>query len=689
MTDALSELGLEPGAHLAKTLLNPEYLVEVGGIYRLDFERALVLTADKWKADAGGIPRFCFLLATARQGETSADADEVLLLRVDGVAELAQERDLLAVREEALRDALVSGRDPELSEVMFRLDPYTREQISFTGLDCRILGTFYEETFNGNPLITWGSDIDNFYASSTYRVYKPHGQVLSYLASFVRRIDEERSPRKVRIGAVRYASTMRRSIAAEHDDAAVEVNVEDFIGEKTGMFGMTRMGKSNTMKTIATQVFIAAAKSERKIGQLIFDPQGEYANPNTQDGTALAAIGEDYVRIYRFGARGAQESVRPLGINFFDERQLPAVRSLISDMLTSSGGTAGYVKDFLAAQLEDVSDDYGAKARASRARLLLYGSLIRAGFELPRTTPGTTRSFGVSVSMGQDLRDKVNAGLSGEPIKSLRAGYVFVRGEDIAHVIDWILEHGDDEDVEKFTDDVSWQSIVPIYTGASQGRQVRGFRNLIQLNSFHNPSTDRPLGDEIYQDLLAGRIVIVDLHLGPTDVITRLSEHIVLDILGEQLSAFTQGEAPPHVQVVVEEAHNLFTRESRTDYQDPWVKLAKEASKLKIGLVYATQEVSSVDRHVLANTKNWVVAHLNNTWEINELARFYDFSAFAESIARAEDKGYVRLKTESSPYIIPVHIDKFGPEMINEAREAAGLDEVQFVVGVESDAVGE
>jgi hypothetical protein len=77
---------------------------------------------------------------------------------------------------------------------------------------------------------------------------------------------------------------------------------------------------------------------------------------------------------------------------------------------------------------------------------------------------------------------------------------------------------------------------------------------------------------------------------------------------------------------------------------------------------------------VLANTKNWVVAHLNNTKEVRHLSQFYDFGAFADAIISQEDKGYVRLKTMSSPYIVPVQIDRYGLALVNEAREIAGYD---------------
>jgi Helicase HerA, central domain len=82
---------------------------------------------------------------------------------------------------------------------------------------------------------------------------------------------------------------------------------------------MTRTGKSNTAKIIVARTVMVSAQRKsaghRPIGQLIFDPQGEYANDNTQDGTAIAAVSERHVRIYRFGARAEQAHVRPLGIN--------------------------------------------------------------------------------------------------------------------------------------------------------------------------------------------------------------------------------------------------------------------------------------------------------------------------------------------------------------------------------------
>lgn len=113
MGDLIPNVGV--GATLESMLLADDRAVRVGAIQRLDYDRAVVITHDRWKEDVGGIPQYSFLLATAREiGTGGRDDDEVLLLRVEGTAPLSPDRDLQAVREESLRDALSrkQGSDP-------------------------------------------------------------------------------------------------------------------------------------------------------------------------------------------------------------------------------------------------------------------------------------------------------------------------------------------------------------------------------------------------------------------------------------------------------------------------------------------------------------------------------------------------------------------------------------------------
>jgi hypothetical protein len=87
-------------------------------------------------------------------------------------------------------------------------------------------------------------------------------------------------------------------------------------------------------------------------------------------------------------------------------------------------------------------------------------------------------------------------------------------------------------------------------------------------------------------------------------------------------------------------------------------------------MIYSTQQVSSVEPDVLDNTANWIVTHLNSEAEVKLLRGRYEFDRFAEQILHAEDVGFVRIKTQSSRYIIPVQVRLFDADMVAAARDA-------------------
>jgi DNA helicase HerA-like ATPase len=112
----------------------------------------------------------------------------------------------------------------------------------------------------------------------------------------------------------------------------------------------------------------------------------------------------------------------------------------------------------------------------------------------------------------------------------------------------------------------------------------------------------------------------------------------------------------------VEEAHNLIGRDA--DFNTTWPRIAKEGAKFGIALVYATQEPSSVHPNIMANTENFFVTHLNNDDELRSLGKYYDFADFLPSLKKAQDVGFARIKTLSSPFVVPTQIRKFDPETL-------------------------
>jgi Helicase HerA, central domain len=662
-------------ARLNSSLLHTRLLAEarqVGGIYQLDFQHALISTDDKWKADAGGIPLHSFLIATVMPLGAAADREdeEVLLLRVDDTCQLPRQAELVEVREFAMRQMLTDGN--------LTVDVLTQQEMQRSGLKCRILGTFYQtDLADGQSFLDFGADIDNLYAASRYRVYKPSPDALAVVASYPQITEDELHtgmlPHLLEIGTVRYSSTRRR--AREHDEhrIPVQVRVADFIEMKTAVFGMTRMGKSNTMKTLAVATYRHAKRIRQPIGQLLFDPQGEYANPNSQDDdTALAQLGGDVV-VYRFGARADEVGVRPLQINFYDLAQIDAAQEVIGNVLAGSA-SGEYINNFIGAELAEPQPGPDGQVnrsranRAARARFCFYALLAKAGFQASNAHRFTT-------VMRQQLVQAFNGSGTGFTIASAGGGgRVYVEGtEALQAVLDWLMEAKENNDIEatNWLNDQSVDAVLALY--APTGTRL-GWRWLRRLTPFHSQSAREDYADRIYTDLVAGRLVIIDLSRGTEQVLQLLSERVINYLLARATDRFVSGAQLQRMQIVIEEAHRLFDRKTFDSASpNPYVRLAKEAAKLKIGLIYATQEVTAVAPAVLANTSNWIVAHLNNSDEIRTLSKYYDFKSFEADILSAEDRGFVRIKTRSGKYIVPVQVLKFDRTMINVARAEAGL----------------
>lgn len=297
--------------------------VFVGRPFYIDYERVNLLVADAWKLKAKGLPQGSFLLAYY---EGESDVSEALLLRVLKPCRLPTDNDVIGSMIEYYKDNLrTSGKESQL-------DSFTRYEFSFSGLECRVLGTFYQDA-NGHK--QFGADVENFYSAHHYSVIKPSPEVLEAIVNF-REGEVIGRPSDVRIGRVRYSSSRR----FQEQDAIVPVYVrpQDFLGKRTALFGMTRTGKSNTVKKIieatvrmsesATHELTEKSPSAVLIGellepfdkdgmpkypagQIIFDINGEYANPNLQDaGTAIYEMFKDQTS--RYSVIPKKDGVNPL-----------------------------------------------------------------------------------------------------------------------------------------------------------------------------------------------------------------------------------------------------------------------------------------------------------------------------------------------------------------------------------------
>ena len=202
-----------------------------------------------------------------------------------------------------------------------------------------------------------------------------------------------------------------------------------------------------------------------------------------------------------------------------------------------------------------------------------------------------------------------------------------------------------------------------------------GVARVRELQERHSPNVESDYSTEIVDKLIEGKLVIVDQSIGSPGEIKHTSERVMWELFNCQKEVFTNppkniktGEIirdtdgnispPADIIVYVEEAHNLIpAHDPKLD--SIWTRVAKEGSKFRIGLVYSTQEPSSILANILKNTDNWFVAHLNNRDETRELRKYYDFEIFVDQILKVTDTGFLRMRCLSNPYIVPVQIKKF------------------------------
>jgi hypothetical protein len=619
----------------------------VGRPFYLDFQHLRLLSNDKWKSTVGGVPAGGFLLCFY---EGEPNVEEAILVRVLRPTKLPTDDEVVASMVDYYKESI-----PTESGIS-RLDSYTRFEFQFSGLECRVLGTFYRSP-NGKTL--FAGDVDNFYAPNNYRVYKPSGKVLEYIVNF----REEGIPGgrgNERIGIVRYSSSMRHGVP---DPVRVFISPFDFLGKRTALFGMTRTGKSNTVKKII-QSTVSLSQSGARLdgraiepaGQIIFDVNGEYANENQQDaGTALFAQYRQPGEVTRYSVM-EKADFKVLKVNFY--RELQSGFGLVVSLLADD--TSDYTRAFCNMVWEEPDpNDYSAKTRYDRRVAAYMCCLYRADFDVPS-------GYTVSFDANREIRESGIPGIHGVNPKSgitlEQASLWFAAAWDNYREPNGPFEQYRRNNGGREWADEDLQTLMRFLTRKSRpgaNASESGFRKLIPARQLHTATVQQPFEDEIVQLLRGGKIVIVDLSQGDPEIQRIYSERICRRIFTVAMQRFIRNESANFVQLYFEEAHNLFPRREEKDLTNIYNRLAKEGAKLRLGLVYATQEVSSISGNVLKNTQNWFVSHLNNRDELREIEKYYDFEDFVDSLLRTTDKGFIRMKTDSNTFVVPVQIDRF------------------------------
>lgn len=649
----------------------------VGYITQLTYDTATIMSHDFQISKANFVPKGAFLLVKVEDENQNPFA--YFLLRVLNISYIDQDSKLnkeITIQRATQYEGHMLDLQREIN------DPVNQNKLAFYQLNCNLLGTFYEK----DNKVHFGSDVYSFNVAHIYKVYKPIGENLSKIANFIKedRLQATHELFKTltdnakledfvfEIGHIRYASTLLDNEESENKDiASVKIYPSDFIKQKTGVFGMTRTGKSNTVKIMIKSIMELSKNTGMKVGQIIYDINGEYANDNDQN----KKICENNLYTVDNGVLEKSHHFLPALNNFYFSHEYGL--KVIQKGIKSQGKESNYINTFLA--IENVT-----------ANPLIYicwiTLLYMSGYQYPSIKEGkrihfvTDKSFmflnqtfyiGCDDTLYEAISNYCPTLLNLLHYQMAKEHCFFaIQEQDLPLIKKYFQDkvfkqvNGSFQQLLKSLNYANESFIASLFSfivqeDISSGKAISmsGWQMVVPYQHSHCPLGVKDYRVEIYDKLIKGETVIIDFSIG--DPFTRLyvADELMQYIFDKQIDTFREKQRSPIINVLIEEAHNVIGGNAALD--SLWPRIAKEGAKYNIGLMYVTQEPSGIHESILSNTANFVIAHLNNEKEIKTIAQYEDMGDFKDSIKRSEDVGFVRLRVLSKPYTIPVQINKF------------------------------
>jgi hypothetical protein len=607
----------------------------VGYVLDIGFDSARIITSDPYKNAVGGIPRGSFLIMAPSNHDGMPP--HFSLLRVEDVAPTP-----LGAQVQQTYFELHKKSMPEL-------DVWTQSELQWGALNTKVLGMFYPSPEDSSKM-SFSGDVNSVVSAHRYRVYSPNEALLNLIVN-----GTVNPSKQVQIGFFRATECQLPFANIKQPVVPVKISVKDFLGFRTAMFGKTRLGKSNVVKIIAQSV-IEATKSDEKVGQLIFDINGEYANDNPQDNNlSLRSVNADRCEVYSIVPRPKTPS-HPLKLNFYERPS--AILPIIARLLDQANQNAQYVRSFAAVQLPDLdsipSMQINDKIRAIRKIQMFWALLHKAGF-----SANEPRLKRIQLHAGANTRD-FNPGFN-QPLRDAAwGGSAPVAPDSLATLL---------HELEKIIDFIRANSSSPLLLSGSHNlfdaddmalleflkpRSGGGPVVLRPFIQYHDPNAGDIVVD-IIRYLDDGKTVILDLGNANDQIRRYFSDLLSKGVFTHQEDKFVSNTLEDHfIQLYFEEAHNLFPRDSK-EITDVYSRFAKEGAKFHIGMVYSTQSPSSVSQELLMQSENFFVGHLASIDEAKTLSRQQAaFNGIEVDILRSRTPGYMRMLTFSHRFVVPV-----------------------------------
>jgi hypothetical protein len=629
----------------------------VGYVLDIGFGEVTIITCDPFKVAVGGIPRNSLLIMCP----ASFDNDNVsipphfTLLRVLDTAPTPLSFEVQQTYFELQKKSM-----PEL-------DIFTQSELQWGALKTSVLGMFYPNPDKANT-IEFSGDLNNYVSAHKYRVFSPDDALLDLVNNCL--VPNEN---RFQIGKLRLTECRLPLPNKKLPDVNIHLSTNDFVGCRTAMFGKTRLGKSNIVKLIV-QSLIETTGPEKtyKVGQIIFDINGEYANDNPQDdNTSIRSAYPDKCTVYALNQKPCTPS-ELLKLNFYEEAA--SSKQVLNSLIIQSGRSlSDYVKAFLSVELPELdivnaipNERINEKIRAIRRLQYYWALLFKAQFsidenEFKKLIPKANNVGGFSPGFSTPLRDAIyqatNCPTPSPPttfnqlLKELELIARFRRENPHSN----LLVTGSGNPLFE-QDDIAILELLEPQPGRS------GIIILLPFRIYHDPQAGN-YKDAILKLIDEGKTVILDLGNASEEVVRYFSRQLSEAVFYHQMDKFTSNSLGNHfIQLYFEEAHNLFAVNDDEDNTKIYRRFAKEGAKYHIGMVFSTQSPTTISPDLLAQTENFFIAHLASQDDVNRLAKLnVAYDSIKDDILQAKTVGYIRMLTRSHRFVVSMQARRFTP----------------------------
>lgn len=635
----------------------------IGKMLDFDYKSTQILTQDKFLLNQNGVPRGSFLIATLRSFEKLKGIEHFLLLFVNNFTRLEDSK-------ENILNLIGQEKKTNFKTVS--------NAYNYMGLDCKIMGMFY----NDNGIFNFSSQVNLVLSPNNYHVLKPNRELKNIITNFKtikEIISKEQKQNVYKIG--RMIETEAEIFTDQSSYPEVMFDLDLLKGRRTAFFGKTRLGKSNIVKILISKIIENNNRKTNtdirdKIGLVVFDENGEYANTNTQDGTSIYDRYQSTGLVKRYTIDRKKD--KNLMLNFY--LNPVETMSLFSYWLNKEGRSI-YLDNFLNTDfvsLPEIQKYYeqnnGKAVEISESFLfksqLFWSILNKVGFKY-KTSSGNSyffeeiakkvkNPFIVSDNFIRDLendeenKDFIN---KNKPKKGDNDELLF---EKMCNIIDLLAEMKVQKPDILLSSDkrkyLQYDSLLEMFNTTNKA----GYKVLRKFTDFHSEKSNNSV-EELVNSVSDSYITaIIDLSTTTNAEVKRYyAQRIVTNLYNRAVVNFVNNETnkKPNISFHFEEAHNLFPSDSSKGI---YFKLAKEGAKYNVGMLYATQSPSNIYSELLTQTENFFIGHLSSPKEVSALTSLsYDFTHLGNDILSVKKVGYVKMLTENHRYPISVQIEKF------------------------------